>query len=244
MRATLLKNLFTAASVVVALGLVSVAQADPLLPGGSVYAPGIGSFSTTLSGGTELASTLSAFTSSSGTLTGELGTKVFSGLNENPGGLTFVYELRTITAGSGDVGEGITNFSLFGFGSNIATDFQMGNSHYFTYNGTSVLPLEANRSADGTQIDFTFPLDISGPPIFVGQNSYQLILFTDATTYTATSATVDTNWFDSQTLGSASVSSFRAVANASAVPDGATTASLLGLSFVVLAGLSRRSKRA
>lgn len=247
MNASSFKNILATAAAVVALGVSSLrADSIPLtVVDGPAAAGALNSFSTSLAGGTAVDSNQVTFTA--GTLTGTLGTKVLSGVTANTlGGLTFVYELNTVSASVGLTGEGITNLSLIGWGSNVATNFALGTSYFFTNNGVQVLPLEAFRTAGVTDtIDITFPLDIQGPPIFDGQNSYQLILFTDATTYTAFNGAVSATDFDAQSFATASnVSTFVALANPTTVPDGATTALLLGASFVSLSLIKRRSKRA
>ncbi|MCX6951625.1 MAG: VPDSG-CTERM sorting domain-containing protein [Verrucomicrobia bacterium] len=270
MTAKHLKNIFTAASVVAALELGSALRADsiPVIAEDANGATVTGSQSTpgdprsplsTLTGGTTVASNLAAFTM--GTLSGELGTTVLSGVAENTlGGLTFVYELRNVSSAlyenPGDPvaahlnGEGILGLKVNGW-SGFLTNFAMGTSFFFTSTTDPIIPGSAMRPyAGGDTTIFDFPTDGNQPPIFSGEVGYQLILFTNATGWTATDATVEGKFVGYGTDESAEgVATYTAaVGNGggggpSGVPDGGTTAILLGAGLLSLGFLNRRSSR-
>jgi len=263
MTAKILKNIFTAASVMAALGLGSALRADSivLLAGGSATVSGSQSNPgdprsplSTLSGGTTVASNLVDFTS--GTLSGRLGTTVLSGVSENTlGGLTFVYELQNVTSGvwdPGSDGEGITSL-VVGTWDGFKTNFAMGTSFYYAPTSDPILPGSADRTDGANQtVTFQFPYGDHVPPIYSGEIGYQLILFTDALGYSVTDATVFSNYFAlGNGFDSTTASTFTALAGGgtangptSGVPDGATTIILIGLSTLSLGFIKRFSTRA
>lgn len=259
MSANLLKTIFTTTAAVVALGLGSSLRADSisLTPGNSVSVTGSQTNPsdprdplTTLTGGTVVASNLASFTS--GTVIGKVGTTVLSGVSENTlGGLTFVYELQNVSSATWDPaydGEGITSFVLGGW-DGFATNFSMGTSYFYASTNNPILPGYVDRSTGPDEtISFGFPYDPSNPPIYNGEIGYQLILFTDAHAWTATDGTVFSNFFAAGNgFDSATVSTFTATAGGTGptgVPDGATTAGLLGLSLLTLGAIKRSTKRA
>ncbi len=232
-----------------AIGMGTSLRAADLTPGNGVSLLNIGPLNT---GYTSVASMPSTFTS--GNVRGLLGVKVLSGVTQNTlGGLTFVYEVQNNSA-SGT--EGITDFSLGGW-AGVQTDVVYGGNtngsdFFFSPTNTSfVSPGDANRSLNGDTIDFTFPpvsVSASAPPIFAGQDSFQLIVFTDATAWTNTSGTVTTNDFDtsgsnqiSDTTNTGSAATYTAVAS---VPDSGMTALLLGIGLIVLGLFAPRRKLA
>jgi VPDSG-CTERM motif len=133
----------------------------------------------------------------------------------NPlGGLVFIYQVQ-LTAGS------LNSIALDGFG-NIAVDVG-----YTTGNGAglppgNVAPSSVNRSSDGSVITFDFNPDISGV------TTYALIIDTSLTTFTQGIGLVQDG-----DQGNAPIF----VPN---VPDGGTTAMMLGAGLSGLALLKRK----
>ena len=212
-----------------AIGMVPTLRADPLVPGGSVDAPNIGS----LTSGTEVASNLGLF--SSGTVDGQVGVKVLSGVTSNVlGGLTFVYEVANLsTSGS----EGLGNFAVAGW-AGLSIDVVVGEGFFFTPNGAPVQQGFVTRSLDGNSILFDFPPGDEEPPIFAGQNSFQLIVYTNATAWRYVSGGVASWDYDGNgdiIDGSKWNGGMETIVAASLVPDAGTSALLLGLGFIVLA---------
>ncbi len=228
-----------------AIGLGTSLRAANLTPGNSVVLPNLGTSLNPVY--SQAASMSSTFTS--GNVRGLLGVEVLSGVTENTlGGLTFVYEVQN-NSQSGT--EGITDFSLGGW-AGVQTDVVYGGNtdgsgFFFSPTSTSfVSPEAANRSLNGDTIDFTFPpAPAINPPIFAGQDSFQLIVFTDATAWTNTSGTVTTNDFDFNgnpiNPNTGSAGTLTAVAS---VPDGGTTALLLGFGLIALSFLAAQRKLA
>ena len=220
-----------------ATGAISTLVADPLLPSGAVMAPFIGS----LTSGSVVASDLSSFAAS--TVSGQVGVTVLSGVGTNPlGGLTFVYEVMNLsTSGT----EGITSFGLDGW-AGVDMDIVTGDSFFFSSGGTGVEEGFTYRTPDGNSILFDFPPGSSEPPIFAGEKSWQLIVYTNATAFTVGNVWVD-GWdfldpsggYTDGTFWSDSMTSFVAVGS---VPDGGSTVLLFGIGFILMALSLARAK--
>lgn len=260
-----LKTILTTAVAVAALGLGSALRADSiqLLPGGSAGVTGSQSNPgdprsplSTLTGGTTVASQLSSF--SAGTLTGKLGATVLDGVAENTlGGLTFVYELQNVSSTTFDPwseGEGITNFILGGW-DGFATNFAMGTQFFYASTSNPILPGSADRSDGVNQtIAFFYPYGDHVPPIYSGEISYQLIIFTDALNWVGTDGSIEIKNFAEQSTVYATAGTLTVAAGVgpgvggsgptNGVPDGSTTVTLLGLSVLFLGFVQRRVKRA
>ena len=203
--------------------------------------------------GTVVTSRSSTFTS--GTLTGLLNTTILTGDTSNGYGadkLTFIYELQNqssstsytdpITSEVNYKGEGIIDLIVGGW-LGVSTDFTLVSADPATH----VQPDGATRDAISSTIDFSFPPGAQ-PPIFNGQTGFQLIIYTDATAWTDTTGTIYTVNFGAGGTPdipdtARGVETFTAVAPNS-VPDGGTTALLLGMGLLSLRVIAKRSKRA
>jgi hypothetical protein len=230
-------------AIFAATGMVSTLVADPLLPGGAVEAAYDGTFS--LSGATYQVAALSSF--QSGPITGQVGVSVWNNVATNPfglGSLTFVYEVATLTSNGT---QGLTGFGIAGW-AGVSTNVATGGDFYFTPSSTPVEEGWTTRSGDGNSIWFDFPPGSSEPPIFVGENSYQLIVYTNATAWTWGFGTADGWDFDEfgaivdGTYWADSDSSMKTLVAVSPVPDNGSTALLLGMGFMAM-GLSLARSR-
>ena len=205
--------------------------ADVLNPGDYIYAPAPEPIALP----TILTSSIVDF--STGAISGKLGVYVLEDFAANPfHGLTFVYELKNVGSGPSD---GFTSLELGGWlGLNIAVTQR--DTLYFAPSSSPVLPLDFGRSSGlGDTIKIGFPPDINAPPIFSGESSFGLVIFTDATAWKTTTATVTAANFDTtdethttiQTIGAASA------------PDAGSSALLLILAVTVLGVTSRRTRQ-
>ncbi len=187
------------------------------------------------------AAQVTAFSAAS--VDGVLYAYVLSGLEENPyGGLTFVYEMQNTTVG-GNLG--ISWLDVDGW-TGVQTSVARGrNPYYYTLDNGLVRPGPFNRSASGETIEFSFPPGSEEPPVFAGENAYQLIVFTDATSWQITSARIGIDEFDpisgALIAGTSDVASLStlSVGSSSAVPDQGSTLLLVTGSFVLMAAARR-----
>jgi hypothetical protein len=223
------------------------------LPEDSSVTPDPDDFSALFGAATLVASNIDA-AFSAGSVSGTLSTYVYDNISTQ-GGLTFVYELKNTTVGGT---HGISWLDVGGWASSFLTDLGYGTVLLADNGGAIVNPGETIRfpevgaGADSGKIRFTFPPGSEEPPIFSGEQGMQLILFTNATAYASTTGNVITNEFDPNDINlildgtqeTLSVSTFTASTGAaSGVPDGGTTALLLGAALVSLAVVSRSKAR-
>ncbi len=195
------------------------------------------------------------FGGGSATLSGQIDASVFSGVGENPyGGLTFVYTVTNLGSDFAN-NEGIVNFSVSNWaglqtavalGNAVVGYDSMGNP---VYDSSGVNPLTATRTdGSGDVIDFSFPFDPPnstsfGPPIFSAQHSWQLIVYTDASSWTTTAAASFTSANDINGANTQNYSATTIAPDASSVPDAGTTVLQLGLGCLALLGVGRRQVR-
>jgi hypothetical protein len=189
---------------------------------------------------------------SAGSVTGTLSTYIYDNVSTQ-GGYTFVYELKNTTVGGS---HGISWLDIGGWASSILTDLGYSDVLLVNNGGAIVNPGETIRfpetgvdpaSLNG-KIRFTFPPGSEEPPIFAGEQGMQLVLFTSATSYVQTTGDVIVHAFDpndiyiryDNTEETLTVNTFTASTGAApGVPDGGTTAILLGAAFVSLAVFAR-----
>lgn len=174
------------AAALVGLCLPLVAQTT-LLPGGSVPMPGV----VLGPGAVVVASTPTPEVFLSGGFEFKLSSTVYSNVTSNPfglGGMVFAYHLTNIAAPVLDPGDawGITELSVFDFsGYSVAVGEEII---------SGVVPGPTERSADGSRITFTYPprgpYVPPPPPIYVGEYSNILYVFTNASGYTDAYGTV------------------------------------------------------
>ena len=215
MNTKLLKVLLAGAAVAFGSSVQVMANSDPLLAGQTVQPLVLA----TNGAGTLMASDTVTF--STDTISGNVYAYVLSGFADNPwaaaGGLTFVYQVTN----SGTI-DSVTGFSAngwTGFMTDVA-DYAYGD----------VQPYSATRSVSGT-LTFGFLNPPTGFGLVApGLDSWQLVIYSDATSWTDVSVGVrDGSGTTLSTLGPA-------------IPDGGTTALLLGLGLLGM-GLIRRSKK-
>jgi hypothetical protein len=217
MNTKLLKILLAGAVVAFGSSTQVMANSTPLLSGTTVQPLVLA----TNGPSTLVASDMVTF--SALTIAGNVQVAVRKNFADNPwsgaGGLTFIYEVTNTTGP-----DSVSGFSVDGwtnFLTNVS-DFSMG--------AGSIQPYSATRSNTGT-LTFGF----LNPPtgfglVAMGQNSWDLIIYTNATSWTTVTVGVrDGSGVTLSTLGPA-------------VPDGGTTALLLGLGLLGM-GLIRRSKK-
>lgn len=168
------------------------------------------------------------------------------GVLENElGGVTFVYELQNLSQGGS---EGISFLDVSGW-LGVNTMVARGRVPFTeNYNGPLVRPGNFSRDESGETISFSFPPGSEEPPIFAGENAYQLIVFTDATAWSVVTGQVKTDDFtvDKELIPDTgnwvSVNTFGVHATTTTVPDGGSTALLAGLVLLALIPLSARRK--
>jgi hypothetical protein len=155
---------------------------------------------------------------------------VYSAVYDDKGTLDFYYQVVN-NANSATALARLTVFNFAGFTTNSA--FRTDGASLGTYfvNGTNP-PVTSDSNANGGVIGFSF-YPPSGPPaeIAPGQQSNVLLVSTNATKWTAGSASIIDG-------GSANVASFQP----GSVPEPGTLG-LLGLGLVGLAGFRRRFSR-
>lgn len=227
MRARILSLIF--------LGLIGshlASAADTLNPGDSIFAPA----PELILPPSILMSDIVDFTA--GGVNGKLGVYVLGDFSANPyHGLTFVYELKNVGSSASD---GLTSLELGGWaGLNVAVTQR--DTLYFSPSSSPVLPLDFNRSpGSGSTIKIGFPPDVNAPPIFSGESSYGLVIFTNATSWTTTSASITSANFDTTVESSATVQTITA---SSSVPDSGSTVGLLTFGIIVICSIRKRSAR-
>lgn len=184
-----------------------------------------------------------------GSVTGTLKTSIYKlGAGDD---LTFVYELSN----TGAVGfEGISSLLIggwAGFDISVAYGFLPSQPFGGVNPGETVRYPDADAGDLNGKILFTFPPGSEEPPIFAGEHGMQLILFTNATSWTNATGAVLTDTFEDiytidpnatpQTLFAKTYSA--STGAAPGVPDGGTTALLLGAAFMSLAVFARAQAR-
>lgn len=229
----------------VAFGAVSLQAATPILLVPNAATP-VGTPST-IDDGTVVFSHLQGF--SDGGMTGQLGVTVLSGVSANPnsGGLTFVYELANLTPdpdkdtdpfNDEDPELGVLNWVVGPFDLNT-TWFELGSSFFFAPNDTPVLPEFANMDGAGI-VTVTYPPGEGAPPVFHEENTWQMIFYTNASSWVWT----DTSMYSYKTDQSVywTIEGVATVTPTRAVPDGGEI--LLPLALVLIAlGLLHRRRR-
>ena len=219
MNTKLIKILLAGAAVAFGSSLQVMANSTPLLPGTSVtpLVLATNSVAPTVASDT--------VTFSATTISGSVYAYILSGFADNPwaaaGGLTFVYAVTN----SGVAGPGVdsvTGFSVNGWTSFMTdvADFNIGGAQ----------PYSVTRSTSGT-LTFGFLNPPTGFGLVApGMSSWDLIIYSDATSWTTVSVGVrDGTGLTLSTLGPA-------------IPDGGTTALLLGLGLLGM-GLIRRARK-
>jgi len=168
--------------------------------------------------------------STPGAIQGTVKAYVLTGFDDNPwaasGGLTFVYQIFNSELSTDSItGMGISGWA--GFSTDVADN---------AYPNGAVPPSFAERSLNGKTVTFGWqPPGTEGKAggfgeIAPGEISYQFVIYTDATSYVDVTAGVrDGAGASLITLGPA-------------VPDGGTTALLLGLGLLGM-GLIRRARK-
>ena len=216
-RGRALQPIILAAAVVVLFA--SRAAATPLAAGTSIHAVGENdpTGGTLIAGGTPLSFTSATF---SGTLT----TDVISGDPSNPyGGLTFTYLLSNDSV-SPDQIERLTINSFAGFQTDVS----------YQTPAIGTIPDISDRSGSGNTMGFSF----NGPPVSMlgtllpGHSSALLVIQTDATHYTSTTANVIDG----------SVTSVATYGPIAMIPEPSSMV-LAGLGFVALAAVGYRRRR-
>jgi hypothetical protein len=184
-------------TVIACLGLVVPAGAQAILdPGFTAAAPSIG-----LKGSTDLVPTTEVSMVSEYDQTGigtgfhfRLTSYAMTGIELNPFGsskLTLMYELQNLSSESVTVTQlasgndpriewGITSLFVSGF---AGASVYIGEGIYSSPN-TGVVPGNTRRDGDPNEIEFWYPANgTPAPPIYAGQNSNQLWVFTNAENY-------------------------------------------------------------
>ena len=186
------------------------------LPPGSSTAPPVG-----VVAGASVGTLSDSFANS--LYSGEVDSAVYSGNPANPfGGLTFVYQVELDPNVAGNEEENVRRFSGFPF-----TDFLTAVEQEPVLGGqASIL---ATRTADGSTVGFEF--SVLGDTFNEGEVSYFLIVHTDATLFRTGIGAV---------INGASSNMDILVPAVTPVPDGGTTAMLLGLGVIGLAGIRRK----
>ncbi len=175
---------------------------------------------------------------------------VDSGLTSRTG-LTFVYEISN-TSGSfespDDVTRGVTSLSVAGW-KGVDLDIATRNDSTYSSGSDFVVPDAYTRSADGDVITFTFPPDIaSAPPIWGGEVSWQLILFTDLSNAYSNLGIIGSDDFETRKSdafpGTYMESPTFNVLSASTatVPDTSSTLALVAVALGTVGFLSRRRR--
>jgi len=216
MNTKLVKVLLAGAVVAFGSSLQVMANSTPLLPGTSVTPLVLATNSVSPT----VASDMVPF--SALTISGNVYAYILSGFTDNPwasaGGLTFVYEVTNSSASP----DSVSGFSVNGW-----TGF---NTDVADYNIGGIQPYSAQRSPSGTILFNFMELPTGSGQVAPGTSSWQLVIYSDATSWTDVSVGVrDGSGVTISTLGPA-------------VPDGGTTALLLGLGLLGM-GLIRRSKK-
>lgn len=247
---TRLSSLLTLVVSIAATGLLRADPMDPPIDMGfdeTRFRPeGVGSISGTPVLGGSL-STPFSFTTADGLFEGSLGVTILSDATENTlGGLTFVYEIKNTSTLPGYYG--VSLFQVAGW-SDLLVAMDLGNSYFFeqTANPTGVYPFDFVRQTDsvgaGGTIQVTYPEDSNGPPVYPGEQSFQMIIHTNATTWNEVKADIRLEAFNGDgILGSVSVLTYSPAVGMSApgVPDGGMTLVLLGATFLGLAVFAPR----
>ena len=194
-----------------------MANSTALAPGASVAL----ATATTSPGATLLVSENDGF--SGAKIQGYVNVTVLSGFTDNPwaasGGLTFVYQIFSSKSSVDSItGMGIDGWT--GFSTDVA-DYPYG----------TFAPSFATRSNDGDTVTFGWQNPSLGTGLILpGSSSFEFLIYTDATSYVDVTAGVrDGDATPLITLGPA-------------VPDGGTTALLLGLGLLGM-GLIRRARK-
>jgi len=146
--------------------------------------------------------------------TGHVNEYVIANFAENPyaGGLTFVYQVYNDITST----DSLTGFTVDGY-----SGFQVSVA-YWQYNGGEQ-PTTARRSVSGDTIGFNMITDSSQANVInPGNHGYQFVVFTDATSYT----------HDSSGVLDGSGAQF--ISLTPSVPDGGTTALLLGAGLLAM----------
>lgn len=208
----------TILSAIVALGSATGlwANSDLLTPNTSVT--GIAQYTNSV------APTIAGPTSPTFTSVGENGyvyEYILANFADNPwsgaGGLTFVYQIFNNTS-SADAIRGLSIGGWAGAQTAVAIDYSSG-----------VVAKDAYRSFNGDVVGFDFAVPNQ---ILPGSNSGWLLIYSDATSYQNVNAGILDGAGANVTLFSANL------------PDGGTTAMMLGLGLLGLGLAARRNKRA
>jgi hypothetical protein len=145
---------------------------------------------------------LTSWVSSADTgIDGYMGSYVLTGNSYGANDLTFVYQFKNTSPA--DSLQGVSFLVLNGFSDSLSLSIALGNTVYDNsptspiFDSNFVLPKWVSRPG-GDQLWFAFPPDVIAPPIFGGENSFQLVVYTNATNFTDTQvANVITDRFTS-----------------------------------------------
>jgi hypothetical protein len=180
---------FLKAGLIVALltgvmGLAGIsANADPLLPGGTIAGPTTSLFF----GGTLQASASSTF--NNGALAGTARVAVYSGGAATCAGCLDFYYQFTNTGGPGTTNDAVSRTTNFNFGSAAITTnvFQITDGALVGagwQNGT-IVSIGADRSVDGSTVGQNFNVPMTTLSLFVpGTTNLAFVIRTNATTFT------------------------------------------------------------
>jgi len=223
MNTKLSKILLAGAVVAFGCSMRVMANSVVLLPGSSVSLAGV--LATNSAGSTLLTSESSPFASS--TINGTVKAYVLQNFADNPwasaGGLTFVYQVFS-SATSVDTITGLGIDGWLGYSTDIA---------YFPTGTGTIHPAFGTRSLDGFTVTFGWQNpDLGSGLIRPGASGDQVVIYSNAT-----------NWdYDTGGVRDGSGATMRIIGPAG-IPDGGTTALLLGFGLLGISWTVRRSKK-